>query len=151
MNILTKIKSDGALKFIRVRKDGEHTKALYKLLKSRIYNISNSTIPSYEEHEFFVKNHPYRVWYLIQKEGLYVGSLYILRDNCIGIYAINEDAFVIKNSIYWVIKKYKPLPAIKSVRASNFFINISPDNKLLIELLYELNAELLQLTFAFKW
>ena len=33
---------------------------LYKLISARIHNISNIDHPSYEEHKYFVENHPYK-------------------------------------------------------------------------------------------
>ena len=137
-------------KFIRVRKIDSHFNVLYNILKSRKHNISHHKIPTFYEHKLFVINNPYRAWFLIKVGENYIGTLYILKDNCIGIYVVNDDELIIKNSISWIQKQFKPLQAIKSVRAPHFHINLSPKNINLISILESMGATQIQITFAFN-
>ena len=148
----TDVKSESNIspQLIRVKRIDAHINALYELLKNRRFNISHNTLPTFNEHKLFVINNPYRVWYLIKIKDCFVGSIYILKDNCIGVYVIEENEHIIKKSIEWVLKKNKPLPAIKSVRAENFHINVSPNNKKVITILESMGATPIQVTFLFK-
>jgi hypothetical protein len=143
-------KEDLLLRFIRIQKTKVHIDALFTLLKSRRFNISNIQLPSYSEHELFVLNNPYRAWYLIEAKKKFIGSIYILKDNCIGIYVKNQNETVIKQSIEWVLRTKKPLPAIKSVRPSHFYINLSPKNKKMSSILKQIGAVPIQTTYSLK-
>ena len=140
-------KNNFAYEFIRVQKDEEHILALYNLLKNRRYNISNTSTPSFAEHRSFVMRHPYRFWFLIKYNFCVIGSIYFLKNNCIGIYLIDQKLDAIRHVINWALKKYKPLPAIKSVRSANFHINLAPNNKKSQKLLMNIGAVPLQITF----
>lgn len=143
------IKIDTSISLVRVKPINEHMTVLYELLKNRKYNISNLKIPNYNEHKSFVINNPYRFWYLIGVGNVFIGTIYILKDNCIGIYVDNNKK-VIEKIIKWVLKNKKPLPAIKSIRASNFHINLSPDNKILAKMLKNMGAIPIQITYSLK-
>ncbi len=137
-------------KLIRIKKNDVHIKALYELLKNRKFNISNQNLPTYSEHKLFVLNNPYRAWYLIEMNKLFVGTIYILKDNCIGIYVEEQNKYVIEKTIEWVLRNKKPLPAIKSVRGSDFYINIAPNNKIISSVLRKMGAAPIQLTYSLK-
>ena len=121
--------------------------SLYQLLVNRKYSISHKKIPSYEEHNEFVFNNPYLVWYILYKNDTTVGSFYIQTDNSIGINLndTNEDDLLIV--IDYVKKNYKPLPAINSFRSSDFFINIPSSNHSIIKILNKLKKKKLQISF----
>ncbi len=140
-------KNNCTYKFIRVQKAEEHIILLYDLLKTRRYNISNTAVPSFIDHRLFVTNHPYRFWFLIKDGDCFIGSIYILKNNCIGIDLIDAKLDVIRKVLNWVLKKYKPLPAIKSVRPANFHINLAITNRKSLKLLKEIGAVPLQITF----
>ena len=75
-----------SFKFVKVDKESqEHIFKLYEILKQRKFNISNTEIPSYEQHENFVKSNKYRKWVIIFKKDKYYGTYYLRRDNYIGI------------------------------------------------------------------
>jgi len=63
-------------------------KFLYDLLKNRDprANISHKKMPTYKEHVKFVKSKPYTKWYIIEYEKNRVGSIYLSKDNEIGIF-----------------------------------------------------------------
>ncbi len=119
---------------------------LYDLVKKRTHNISSKGAPLKDEHIKFVQNHPYRAWYLIKVECNYIGSVYLLKNNCVGVNLVS-DFDVFPEVVQLVLKKYKPLREIKSVRPSYFYINISPDNKEIEHELFKLNARKIQSTF----
>jgi hypothetical protein len=137
-------------KFIPVKKNNQHINALYKILKNRKFNISNNSIPSFSEHKLFVINNPYREWFLIEVNKSFVGSLYLMNDNCIGVHVIDQDERIIRKSIEWVLENKKPLPEIKSVRVSNFHINLPPNNITFTKIIESMGATSIQSTFLFK-
>ena len=73
---------------------------LYDLLKNRdpIANISHKKMPSYDEHVYFILSNPYTIWYTIEYEGEKTGSIYLSKQDEIGI--------------LWLITRYM----IKSVK-----------------------------------
>jgi hypothetical protein len=137
-------------KLIPVKKIDAHIDALYVILKNRKFNISNNSLPSFNEHKLFVINNPYRYWYLIEVDNSFVGSMYLLKDNCIGLYVVDQNENVIRKTIEWVLKNKKPLPEIKSVRVPNFHINLTPSNKIFTTIVEDMGAIPIQLTYSFK-
>lgn len=117
------------------------------LIKIRKYSISHKSTPSKKEHANFVSKHPYRVWYLIYKNKNLAGSIYLHKDNSIGIDLIEFN----KNDVFLAIKfikdNHKPLQSIKSVRSEEFFINVSSKNKQLIRILKDLDKIEIQRAF----
>ena len=61
---------------------------LYDLLKYRDENsnISHKKMPSYNEHLKFVKSKPYTKWYIILKSKDRIGSIYLSKNDEIGIF-----------------------------------------------------------------
>lgn len=105
------------------------TDLLYHQMSTRTHAISHSGLPNYTTHEAFVANHPYRVWYIIRQNKKDLGNIYIQNDNSIGLNCyddINESQ--IKQILSLVIKSFKPLGPIPSVRANKFFLNVSASN-----------------------
>ncbi|QWE28990.1 hypothetical protein [Polynucleobacter sp. AM-7D1] len=134
--------------FIKVKKTIEHIDALYELLKKRVHNISHNSLPTYNDHKNFVKNSPYRVWYLIKVHDGYIGSLYLLNDNCVGIFVDPNYDHAIEYAISWALMSHKPLPEIKSIRSSNFHINVSPSNDRLKKAIQNIGGTKIQTTFS---
>ena len=119
---------------------------LYELLKNREHNISNTSLPTINAHINFVKNHPYRAWYLIKSNGNYIGSTYVMDSNCIGI-SLASDVSNFPKIFELISKKHKPLKEIKSVRPPNFYINVAPNNKKIESQLNKLGAKKIQSTY----
>ena len=69
----------------------DHT-FLYELLKSRDpkTNISHKSMPSFKEHVKFVKSKPYNSWYIVIFEKSKLGSVYLSKQNEIGIFILKE-------------------------------------------------------------
>ena len=125
----------------------EHILALYQLLENRKNTISHSGMPTYSTHDKFVKNHPYRSWYLVKNTELYIGSFYITTQNTIGINVFEENTRTVTPDILsFVCNNYKPLPPIPSVRGERFAINVPLGNTVLTEALEEIGAKILQVT-----
>ena len=134
---------------IKIKKTDAHAKILFEILSKRKTNISHKSLPSYSNHKSFVLNHPYRAWYLIKHNDEFIGNAYILKSNCIGINIIKNNKIVVPIVIEELLSKYKPLKAIKSVRAAEFDFNVAPSNKEYISILERMGAKLAQVTFVF--
>ena len=143
-------KRDENITFASVKNQNDHIDFLYELLSLRNHNISNDKIPSLDEHKVFVKNHPYREWYLVIKNNKFVGSLYLAKNNAIGIDISSNNKSIIKKLIEWVMINKNPLPGLKSLRSNYFHINVSPENKLLIEALNDMKAPPVEVTYLIK-
>lgn len=122
---------------------------LFKLLIKRKHNISNVSTPSYQEHVKFVKKNPYRAWYLIIVNDLYIGSAYIMRNNCISI-SLEQDTLFFSNVLKLLFRKHKPLPKVKSLRPPYFYLNIAPKNKETELELIKIGATKIQLTYSLE-
>lgn len=61
---------------------------LFNLLKEREpeENISHKKLPTYSEHTKFVNSKPYSKWYIIENGKIKVGSIYLSKNNEIGIF-----------------------------------------------------------------
>ena len=119
---------------------------LFDLLNRRVHNISNKVYPQLAEHIEFVRNHPYRVWYLVKINVNCIGAAYIMKNNCIGINLIS-DIHLFPTLVKLILKTHKPLKEIKSVRPSYFYINIASDNIEIEDQLAKINAPKIQSTF----
>jgi hypothetical protein len=120
---------------------------LYFLLKNKKYSISHNKIPSSEEHNKFVLDNPYIEWYLLYKDRNLLGSIYFHTDNSIGLNLSHPKKDDILEIINTVKKNHYPLSSIKSVRRGEFFINISPDDINMIQILKKLNKKEIQYSF----
>ena len=65
---------------------------LHELLKNKDpnSNISHKKMPSYDEHVKFVLSEPYTIWYIIECDKKNVGTIYLSKQDEIGI-SINND------------------------------------------------------------
>ena len=107
-------------------KEGDQ-KFLYQLLSERksIQNISHKKMPTYDEHIEFVNSNPYSKWYIIEIDNEKVGSIYLTKQNEIGVHIFQkfEEIKTYQNVVKEFISKYPE---------NQFLINISPKNKLYI-------------------
>ena len=97
---------------------------LYDLLKNRdpIANISHRKMPSYDEHVNFILSNPYTIWYTIEYEGEKTGSIYLSKQDEIGISLVD-------NSLYDKIGKSIIKLFIKNNPRKRYLAKISPQNK----------------------
>ena len=150
MNLELKLSmQNNKLSFIKVLKNKKkHIDALYILFNLRKYRISSSNT-SLSEHTKFVKENPYRIWYIIylsSKEP--IGSIYLTKNNKIGINLIKYiNKKNISEILQFIKKNHKPLKEIKSVRAGLFSINVPKSNIAFQKFLKEIDLKVSQVTF----
>ena len=97
---------------------------LYDLLKIRdpLANISHKKMPSYDEHVNFILSNPYPIWYIIEYEGKKIGSVYLSKQDEIGISLVD-------NSLYDKIGKSVIKLLIKNNPRKRYLAKVSPQNK----------------------
>ena len=97
---------------------------LYDLLKSRdsLANISHKKMPSYDEHVNFILSNPYTIWYIIEYEGKKIGSVYLSKQDEIGISLVD-------NLLYNKIGKSVIKLLIKNNPRKRYLAKVSPQNK----------------------
>lgn len=132
----------------RIRGSRQDIDTLFELLKHRATGISHREMPSFSDHVKFVKNHPYRFWYIVELSKSPIGSLYFSFENSIGISIPNGDSSLIASVLKRATSLHKPLAAIRSVRPSNFYVNSHPFDHRLIRALESMDWKLLQLSYT---
>ena len=138
------------LKLTRVNNSNEHKKELFNLLKMRNFLISHEGKISFSTHCQFVEDHPYRQWFFIEFCNKIIGSIYISKDNSLGIDLNKENLIHLAGTLNILYKKYKPLKGINSVRNKNFFINVSDKNNYLKQALKRLGYSPIQTSYQLK-
>ncbi len=137
------------IKFLKVKNVEWQIRVLYQLLEDRRFNISHNKMPNYESHEKFVKNNPYKIWYLIKKDEVFIGTFYIKDDNSIGINLTEYSYIIIKEILDYIKGKFTPENQSPSKIPPYFYINTSSKNKALHLILEELNLTPLQVSYKF--
>jgi len=99
-------------------------------------------------HRRFVRKHPYRVWYLLRCDREWIGSVYLLPSNSVGIAVLEGFDDRIGDVLTSLFARHRPLPAVPSVRSGVFSFNVSPANNRLISALTGLGADLVQQTYV---
>jgi len=105
---------------------------LYHLLLHRKGAISHKNIPTLEEHINFVKNHPYRGWWLIYDlvdRTKLLGSVYVNSDNSVGLQLYFE--YIGFTALFFTtkLKNYiEPKPPQPSKIYGDYFYNVAPNN-----------------------
>ena len=117
-------------------------KFLFDLLKERDSraNISHKKMPTYVEHTKFIKSKPYSKWYIIFKSKQKIGSIYLSKNDEIGIFVSKK--FQGKN-----IGNYTLSELIKKNPRKRFLANVNPKNKKSISFFKNNGFKLIQYTF----
>ena len=115
---------------------------LFNLLKERkrYENISHKKIPSYKKHIDFVKSKPYSKWYVIYFDSKKIGSIYLSKQNEIGIHikrTVSKEK--IRNTCLQLIMKMNP--------RKRYLLNTSSKNKQYIKFLENNGLKLIQHTY----
>jgi len=99
-------------------------KFLFDLLKERDprVNISHKKMPTYNEHTKFIKSKPYSKWYIILISKQKIGSIYLSKNDEIGIFVSKK--FHGKK----IGSKALELLIEKNPR-SRYLANVNPKNK----------------------
>lgn len=132
------------------KKNRRHIKTLYGLLEVRETGISHTTMPDYNQHEQFVQNNPYLEWYLISHQDNYIGSTYILDNNCIGINLQPGSEKYIHEVIEYIKENHKPLKGIKSVRNAKFYVNVATEDHKKRQIIEETGAKIIQYSYLIE-
>ena len=119
--------------------DGEF---LFELLKERDprANISHKKMPSYDEHIKFIKSKPYTRWYIILKSKERVGSIYLSKNDEIGIFLSKE--YQKKN-----IGNTALVELIRKNPRKRYLANVNPKNKKSSVFFKKNNFKLIQHTY----
>lgn len=66
---------------------------LFELLSQRDSrtNISHKKMPTFEEHVKFIKSKPYTKWYVIKNDAEKIGSIYLSKQDEIGIFLKKQN------------------------------------------------------------
>lgn len=141
-----------SLRLVEVDGNPDAAEILYQLLSERPKSawISHKALPTREEHEVFVADHPFFRWYLIDNCGVYVGSIEVTDRNEIGVAIL--DRYKRKGFAYQALnlfmKTHLPLPAIPAVRNSRWLVNIAAENEVGKDFFSRMGFEPLQETWA---
>ena len=96
---------------------------LYELLKNKdpSTNISHKKMPSYDEHIEFVMSKPYTNWYIIECDKKNVGSIYLSKQDEIGISIDNDYEYdkIVRPALKLLVK-LNP--------RKRYLVNVSPDD-----------------------
>ena len=117
-------------------------KFLFDLLKERDSraNISHKKMPTYAEHIKFIKSKPYSKWYIIFKSKQKIGSIYLSKNDEIGIFLSKKfQGKNIGNSALNELMKKNP--------RKRFLANVNPKNKKSISFFKNNGFKLIQYTF----
>ena len=127
----------------------DHIDILFDLFKKRNHRISGNPDTSFAEHQAFVTNHPYRAWFFIIRNDEVVGSIYVGKDNGIGVDLSESELDLLNPVILKLIAAVRPNPGIPSLRNKEFFINVSASDLPKIRALESIGCSKIQETFRF--
>ena len=118
------------------------SKFLFDLLKERSpkTNISHKKMPSYDEHVSFIKSKPYTHWYVILKSNEKVGSIYLSKNDEIGIFILKK--FQGHNFGFFALNEL-----LKKNPRKRFLANVNPKNKKSMSFFKNNGFKLIQYTF----
>ena len=134
-------------KLIFKKVDSNDALILYDLLKIRKHNISHEVLPDFNRHKQFVENNPYLYWYIFSLDEKAIGTFYIKDDNSIGINTNEPTKEIIKEILDFILDNFSPKKGIPSEIPNYFFINVSPNNNLLKDIVSSLGYIPLQVSY----
>ena len=118
---------------------------LYQHLKERnpSANISHKKMPTYAEHVRFVMSHPYSKWYIIIHKNKKIGTIYLTKQNEIGIFIKNKvQGKLIGQRVLKLLMEKNP--------RKRYLANVSPKNKKSIAFFKKNGFKLIQYTFELE-
>lgn len=139
------------IELISVYDAPEAEKVLYDLLLERTpeQSISHRSMPTYEQHQEFVRSRPYRAWYLARQNLIgeepmddahrFIGSAYLTHDHEIGLFIFREHHG----------KGYgdRVLAEMRHWHPGNMLANISPHNAVSQRFFAKHGGKLIQCTY----
>lgn len=132
---------DVSMELVDVYSDQEHAKFLYRLLNERTpdQSISHKKMPSLSEHYNFVHSKPYEHWFIIVKNGIPVGSIYITKLREIGVFVLKE--------FHGLGYGRDAVRILMSMFPGTFLWNTNPKNFASIHTVESLGGKLIQYTY----
>jgi len=133
-----------------VKKDGIILKSVNKLDRLFLYellsqrksnvNISHRKMPSLNEHIKFMDSKPYSKWYIILFNNIKCGSIYLSKQNEIGIFLKNDmqGKGIGKKAMNMLMEKN---------HRTRYLANINPKNKKSIKFFEGKKFKLIQYTY----
>ena len=123
---------------------------LYRLFKqrSKVTKISANSELEYNKHVEFVENHPYRYWFLIRHNEVYIGTVYLTDLNSMGLSVEDKYIYCTEKIITLMANRFDPLPAKPSVRRASFHMNIGRENQEFEKILINIGAEIMQKSYV---
>jgi hypothetical protein len=115
---------------------------LYKLLESRNpnQNISHKKMPTFSQHKKFVLSKPYSKWYIIYQNSVKIGSIYLSKQNEIGMFILKKYK---KSNM-----DFKPIQLLMNKNPrKRYLANVSIKNKKSMKFFKEHKFQLIQHTF----
>jgi len=115
---------------------------LYTLLENRDSdtNISHKSMPNFDEHVKFVLSEPYSIWCIILINDKKSGSIYLSKQDEIGIFLLNEvRGKGVGNIALQLLMEKTP--------RKRYLANISPKNTKSSEFFEKNNFKLIQHTY----
>lgn len=131
---------------------------LWRLLEEREpeVNISHVTMPTCEQHEAFVKLHPYRAWYIvIDNKRESVGAVYLTYRSEIGVGVLkaHRRRGIATWAIGTIMKRFSrfiKVPKTHLHLGREFYANINPANEASIRLFESMGFGFRQSVYALK-
>ena len=96
------------LKFEEIVPKDDHINALYEALKLRKHAISHINLPSFEDHQEFIKKHPYRSWNFVFAATECIGNFYLQNDNSIGVHLVPGYDYMLPVLLKQILHDYEP-------------------------------------------
>lgn len=115
---------------------------LFELLSERDSrtNISHKKMPSFEEHVKFIKSKPYSKWYVIKDDTEKIGSIYLSKQNEIGIFLKKQNQKKgVGTSALNLLMEFNP--------KSRYLANVNPKNSRSKKFFEKHGFELIQHTY----
>ena len=111
-------------------------------------------MPTYDEHTNFVRNHPYRGWWLIYDfldNSKFLGTVYINADNSIGLQLDFSMVSFTASHFTEKLKSYiQPNPSQPSKIYEDYFYNVSPQDYEFMDWLDQSNYTETQRSFSLR-
>ena len=135
-----------------IEKSNENIVSAYKLYKLRpkYHLISANKKIKYLDHIKFVRNNPYRKWFVIKYKKEAIGTIYFTFENAIGYFILSRYIKYTKIIFNKIFSEIKPLPNKLSINQEKFIINISSKNRKYQKIINEIGGEIIQKTYIFK-
>ena len=139
----TQMRNKNSIKLRSVKKSD--CPFLYDVLNERDprVNISHKKMPSFAQHVKFVLSKPYSKWYVIVESEQDIGSIYLTKDNEIGIFIKKDD-----QGRGIGVKALKLL--MEKNPRSRYLANINPKNKKSVQFFKNNGFNLIQHTYELK-